>query len=74
MLPRPQPVGIHRQTHGTPRLAPLEPGVEKHPIQAFPFGLAFDQSGTRDHHGLFEVGCHRAPANHVSGCSQVFYT
>src|SRR6266481_190880 len=42
-----QTIGVHRQTHGTTRLAPLETGLGKDTVQALGFRLALDQSGTR---------------------------
>ena len=40
-----QPVRIHRQAHGTARLAPFETGLDEDPVQAFLLGLLLDLLG-----------------------------
>src|SRR3546814_18454747 len=42
-----QAVGVHRQTHRTTRLTPLETGGEKDLVQAFGLSLRFHQTGAR---------------------------
>src|SRR3546814_12245740 len=37
-------VGVHRQAHRAPRLAPFEAGVDENAIEPFLLGLALDQS------------------------------
>ena len=54
-------VGIHGQTHGASRFAPLKPsGLENH-IQAFSLGLLFDQTRTWNHQGELDVFGHFLP-------------
>src|SRR6266540_2699756 len=45
-------VGIHAETHGASGLTPFRPRVDEHAIEAFLFRLRFDDSGTRNDHGV----------------------
>src|ERR1044071_8063242 len=49
-LPALQHIGIHAETHRAAGVAPLEPRVPEHPVQAFPLRLRFHLLRARDHH------------------------
>ena len=54
MLARFQTIGVHRQTHGTAGLAPLETGVDKNSVQPLYFSLLLHRAGPRHHQRLFD--------------------
>ncbi len=65
-------VGVHRQAGGTARLAPFEAGIGEYPVKPFVFGLAFDQSGTRDHNCPPHVWRLLATFQHLGRGTQIF--
>ncbi|CEI77608.1 Flp pilus assembly protein TadG [Pseudomonas aeruginosa] len=66
-----QPVRVHRQAHGTARLAPFEAGLDEDPVQAFLLGLLLDQPGTRHHQRLLDGRGDLAAPGHFGGSAQV---
>src|SRR5690606_41503126 len=56
VLARLQTIGVHGQTHGATRIAPLEAGCFEDQIQTFTLGLLLDQTGTRHPHCLLDAG------------------
>ena len=49
VLPCAEFVRVHGQAHGTPRLAPLHPGVDEYPVQPLGLGVATDRLRSRNH-------------------------
>ena len=49
-------IGVHRQAHTAPGLAPVEAGLAKDSVQAFFFGLLFHQPAAGHHHSADVVG------------------
>src|SRR5690606_34429673 len=56
VLARLQTIGVHGQTHGATRIAPLEAGSLEDQVQTFTLGLLLDPPGTRHHHCLLDAG------------------
>src|SRR5690348_16578252 len=50
-LARLEDVGIHAQTHGAARFAPVEPGIAKHLVKSLALGLKFNCLRPRHDHG-----------------------
>mmetsp|Transcript_27361 Transcript_27361/g.58773 ORF Transcript_27361/g.58773 Transcript_27361/m.58773 type:complete len:430 (+) Transcript_27361:1081-2370(+) len=48
-------VGVHGEAHAAPRLAPVESRVHEDFVESLQLGLAFDQSGPRDDHGVHSL-------------------
>src|SRR5690606_8314724 len=74
MLARQQLVGIHRQTHRTARLAPLQTGGVIELVETFALGLRFDLPGARHFQRLLDSLCHALAVHHRSGSAQVLDT
>src|ERR1700723_81737 len=64
-LSRLQPVGIHRQAHGTTGLTPFEAGLGEYLVQAFFLGLMLDQPRAGDDQCTHAVSAF-GPAPHAS--------
>mmetsp|Transcript_32545 Transcript_32545/g.80233 ORF Transcript_32545/g.80233 Transcript_32545/m.80233 type:complete len:833 (+) Transcript_32545:138-2636(+) len=60
-----QLVGVHRQAHGAPGLAPVEPRRLEHHVQALRLRLLLHDAGARHHHGVHR-GRHLLAARHGS--------
>ena len=55
-LARFQHIGVHCETHTAAGLPPLKSGFSENLVEAFLFGLLFDETGAGDHHCMHSLG------------------
>ncbi|CKK72715.1 Uncharacterised protein [Neisseria meningitidis] len=71
-MSRSQAVGVHGEAHRAARFAPFKAGFDENFVQAFFFGLFFNQAGAGDdQHALYVAGFFTAFGD-GGGFAQVF--
>src|SRR6185312_7978774 len=72
----PPPNGVHRETHRAAGLAPFDPRVDEHLVEACAFGLRLDEARARHDHREAYARRHTAPEllHDIRGCANVLDT
>ena len=67
-LARLKPIGIHRETHRTPRLAPFEARIQEYSVKSLRLGLCLDQPRSGHHHRKLNAIGHLFALGHRRRC------